>query len=58
VAVTTCAEVEFKIGDDDRVDIEEIKNERARTPRFSKYRGTAAEKVSTDQSMAPTRTSG
>jgi len=55
--ITPASEVEFKIGDDDRVYLEKIKTDKAGSTRFSRLRGTATVKMSTEEIMKLTRSS-
>lgn len=54
--ITPASEVQFIVEEDDRVYIEKVKNEGGGASRFSKLRGTATVKMSTDEIMALTRT--
>ena len=54
--LTPASEVQFIVGKDDRVYIEKVKQEEGGASRFSKIRGTATVKMSTDEIMALTRT--
>ena len=54
--ITPASEVRFIVGEDNRVYIEKIKHEKGGTSRFSKLRGSATIKMSTDEIMALTRT--
>ena len=53
--ITPASEVQFTVGDDDRVYIEKIKSDKSTASRFSKLRGTASVKMSTEEIMALTR---
>jgi AbrB family looped-hinge helix DNA binding protein len=54
--ITPASEVQFIVEEDDRVYIEKVKNEGGGASRFSKLRGIATVKMSTDEIMALTRT--
>jgi AbrB family looped-hinge helix DNA binding protein len=53
--ITPASEVQFVIGEDGRVYVEKKKEDNARSSRFSKLRGTATVKMSTEEIMALTR---
>lgn len=53
--ITPASEVKFVVGDDDRVYIEKVKSDKSAASRFSKVRGSASVKMSTDEIMALTR---
>lgn len=54
--ITPASEVRFIVGEDDRVYIEKINPKKRWPSRFSKLRGSASVKMSTDEIMALTRT--
>lgn len=53
--ITPASEVKFVVGDDDRVYLEKVKSDKSAAARFSKVRGSASVKMSTDEIMALTR---
>lgn len=53
--ITPASEVRFIIGEDDRVYIEKVRSSTSATSRFSKLRGSASVKMSTEEIMALTR---
>ena len=53
--IKPASEVKFVIDEDDRVYIEKVRDEEGTTSRFSKLRGAATVKMSTDEIMALTR---
>jgi hypothetical protein len=53
--ITPASEVRFIVGDDDRVYIEKVKSDKSGVSRFSKLRGSASVKMSTEEIMALTR---
>lgn len=53
--ITPATEVQFIVGKDDRVYIEKTKNAAVGASRFSKLRGAATVKMSTEEIMALTR---
>ena len=50
------SEVDFFVSNDDRVYIQRIKSDKPSDSRFSKLRGSASIKMSTEEIMALTRT--
>lgn len=53
--ITPASEVRFIVGEDDRVYIEKIKSSKSDASRFSKLRGSASVKMTTEEIMALTR---
>ena len=53
--ITPASEIQFIIGEDDRVYIKKSENKKVGVSRFSKLRGTATVKMSTEEIMALTR---
>ncbi|MBC8509819.1 MAG: AbrB/MazE/SpoVT family DNA-binding domain-containing protein [Chloroflexi bacterium] len=54
--ITQASEVEFIVGEDDRVYIQKVESDMPSGSRFSKLRGSASIKMSTEEIMALTRT--
>ena len=53
--ISPASDVQFIVGEDGRVYIEKTKYEKTGTSRFSKLRGAATVKMSTEEIMALTR---
>ncbi|MCJ7626541.1 MAG: AbrB/MazE/SpoVT family DNA-binding domain-containing protein [Anaerolineaceae bacterium] len=53
--IAPASEVQFIVGDDDRIYIEKIKSENSDASRFSKLRGSATIRMSTEEIMVLTR---
>jgi len=53
--ITPASEIEFIVSEDNRVYIEKVKNTGKGASRFSRVRGSATVKMSTDEIMALTR---
>jgi AbrB family looped-hinge helix DNA binding protein len=54
--ITPASDVKFIVDENDRVYIEKVKDSEGGVSRFSKLRGSATVKMSTDEIMALTRT--
>ena len=52
--ITPASEVQFHVGEDGRVYLEKTKSDRSAASRFSKLRGSATVKMSTEEIMALT----
>ena len=53
--IVPASEIRFVVGDDNRVYIEKIKTDNSAHSRFSRLRGSATVKMSTEEIMALTR---
>jgi AbrB family looped-hinge helix DNA binding protein len=53
--ITPASEVEFTLGKDGRVYLEKVQTEGGQVTRFTKLRGTATVKMTTEEIMALTR---
>lgn len=54
--ITPGSVVEFIVGEDDRIYIEKVKSDKPSASPFSKLRGSASIKMSTEEIMSLTRT--